>query len=196
MPEACAGPRTAHAREPAPLSSLLPALRPLCGSPPPHLAGWAQPGPPAPAFRTSSGRTRTTAAEAQPPRPARGPRAPAPPRAAAGARRDRPGVVPAAPPRPAPCPPGSRVLTARRSRPGRRLPVHMAPALRARARGRGSPAPRFPQGAPAPRPRPGSPPAPAPRSRGCSGASPRRAGLGAGRTGRGMAARGVNESRA
>lgn len=132
---------------------------------------------------------------AAPPR-ARAP-GPAPPRAAAGARRDLPGVVPGAPPRPAPCPLGSRVLTARRSRPGRRLPVHMAPALRSRARGRGSPAPRFPQGAPAPRPRPGSPPAPAPRSRGCSGASPRRARPGRTWWARGaQAAHGVNESRA
>lgn len=89
--------------------------------------------------------------------------------------RQRAGAVPR--------PPGSQVLTARRRRPGRRPPVHMAPgqrppplsadalpteAERARSRrGRGSPAPPgFPQGAPAPRPQPGSPPASAPRSRG------------------------------
>lgn len=170
----------------------------LCGlsaAAPPPRAGWAQPRSPHP----PSARPQAARAQ-QPRRPSRpAPREGPGPRRHPGPRRARAGTSPAwcPAPRPAPCPLGSRVLTARRSRPGRRLPVHMAPALRARARGRGSPAPRFPQGAPAPRPRPGSPPAPAPRSRGCSGASPRRARPGRTWWARGaQAAHGVNESRA
>lgn len=74
-------------------------------------------------------------------------------RAASGAARRPPcrvgGARPASAPVPAPCPPGSQVLTARRSRPGRRPPVHMAPGQPRRSPPRSGPA-----AAAAPGPRP------------------------------------------
>lgn len=102
MPEACAGPRTAHAREPAPLSSLLPALRPLCGSPPPTLRGGLSQAPPhPPSARPQAARAQQPRRPSRPaPREGPGPqRHPGPPRARAGTA---PAWCP--PPRPAPRP--------------------------------------------------------------------------------------------